>query len=294
MFDTHDLISPMQPVRLPARSVGTVMTGQAAVEDHARYDEMRLMVYAEREVNADKIKIRRNERTVAMRFDSVGYFNQVYHLDEESVRQLEEWEAFFDGVAAPPKFYIAADANRAVVAEQLAGAGLRVDTSVVRLGLEADAITVDRVVVPPDVSVEAVGPDGVEEFFHTYLDAFEADPAEAKRAEAVANMRRLYGRDGLWFFLARWRGRAAGVGALWCVNGNASLCGGATGKEFRDCGVHRALIQERLRSIAIMGGRWVSAWAEKGSRSHRNMIRAGFQLLVEDQVWRRPTAAAYP
>lgn len=290
----HELISPLLPAGMASRLGGVSMSAQAAAEDHARYDEMRLTVYAEREVNAGKIRIRREDRTVAMRFDSVGYFNQVYHLDEKSVRHLGEWEAFFDGLESRPKFYIAVDANRKVVAERLAAAGLRPEGSVVRLGLDADAIQVDRAVCEPDVAVEAVGPDGVEEFFRTYLDAFEADPAETKRAEAVANMRRLYGRTGLWFFLARWGGRAAGVGALWCSNGKASLCGGATGKDFRDRGVHRALIHERLRVIAEMGGHGVSAWAEKDSRSHHNMVRTGFRLLVEDQVWRRPRTAACP
>lgn len=279
-------LSPLpHPAPAPSPGILDPEKARAAVEEHAAYDLMRLRIYAGRAANADKIQIQPFGRAVAMRFSAVGYFNQVYHLDVEAVEQLPQLEAFFAGGAHRPKFHIAPDTDRAAVAQRLRAAGYRPDHTVVRLAVELAEAPLSAEPRAGALRVEAMKPDGAREFFTTYLDAFESDPGPAKREDALANMCRLQGAAGLWFYLAKWQGQPAGVGVLHCAGKQASLCGGATKAIHRDNGVHAALIAARLQQARTVGAEWVSSWADKDGASHRNLLLAGFRLLVEDEVW---------
>ncbi len=275
--------SSLSPTLNPA--ISDPATARAAVEEHAAYDLMRLRIYAGRAANAGKIRIQNFGRAVAMRFNTVGYFNQVYHLDLESVEQLPQLEAFFAGTNHRPKFHIAPDTDRVAVAQRLLAAGYAPDHTVVRLGLELEEAPLAVGRLPEAITVEAMNAHGAGEFFTTYLDAFESDSSPAKREDALANMSRLFGAAGLWFYLAKWQGQSAGVGVLHCAGQQASLCGGATKAAHRDNGVHAALIAIRLKQARALGAEWVSSWADKDGASHRNLLLAGFSLLYEDSVW---------
>lgn len=228
-----------------------------------------------------------------MRFASIGYFNQIYHLDLAAVERLPELESFYAGSNWRPKVYIAAATDREAVAGRLRRAGFVPDHTVVRLGMRLTPNrTQHRQSSPLSFAITAVAPNEFDEFWHTYLEAFGADPAPLKREDAVANMRLLRCCPGLHFYVAKWEENAVGVGLLRCLGSQASLCGGAVKEPFRNLGAHGGLLAARLQQASDLGAQWISAWADKDGASHRNLVAAGFSLLFEDVVWMRPRASA--
>ena len=241
-----------------------ILDCRRAVEEHARYDTIRLEVYAGRKANAGRIAFRRASRAVAMRFASIGYFNQIYHLDLEALPHLSKLEDFVREGGWHPKVCVAPDTDRLAVEGRLESEGFVPHHTVVRLGLRLSPRPSIALEAPEELSVNPVNPDGFEEFFQTYLDAFGADGAPEKRADAVSNMVRLRNCPSLRFHLARWNGQAVGVGVMHCEGEQASLCGGAIKEPFRNMGVHAALLAVRIEQARRLGATWVSAWADKG------------------------------
>ena len=261
----------------------------AAIGEHARYDERRLRIYAARETNAENIAVRRFGRAVAMRFSSVGYFNQVYHFDVAAVSRLGEVESFYAGLGFRPKIYVAPDTDRPWVMARLRDAGYEPNHSMVRL---ARSVSEPVSTECSDTEVRVLDPANVAPYFDLYLDAFGADPDPLKRSEAVANMSLLIQDPELWFYEVKWQGESAGIGILQCTGQQASLCGGATKQAYRGQGVHRALIAKRILQAQALGAERISSWAETDGESHQNLARMGFRLLYEDVVWQRPVRTA--
>ncbi len=73
-------------------------------------------------------------------------------------------------------------------------------------------------------------------------------------------------------------GEVAGGCGLSIRNGVASLYGDAVLPAFRGRGVHRAMIDERLRRAAAAGCDLAAAGTVPGSTSHRNYARLGFEV----------------
>lgn len=257
------------------------------VKSHADYDALRLAVYAERPENRGRIAVRRVGRAVAMRFADVGYFNQVYHADVATLARWGEIEDFFAGGGHRPKIYVTPGEERSRVEEGLRARGFAPGYAVVRLDREVgEGEPVETRGV--EIAVEPVGADAVDEFFGTYLDAFGAVLSEPRRAAALANLRGLYGRPELGFWLARCEGEAAGVGLMYRAGDLVFFSGGATLERFRGRGVQTALIAARLRAARETGARRATSWAEHGGRSERNLVRAGFTVVYADAAWSRP------
>lgn len=257
------------------------------IEGFAAYDEMRLSVYAARAGNPGRIAIRRFGSAVAMRFPAVNYFNQVYHLDEDALDYLDEIEEFYRREGVSPKLFVAPDTDREAVFGRLFDAGYSPVEKLVRLASSRLAAPPAR--RAPDLEVERVRADRVDEFFNTYLDAFGADPAPARRAAALANMRLLHAREELHLFLTRREGRPVGIGVLHHQGDTGCLCGGATLPEYRRSGSQTLLIAERMRQAAGLRCKVLTCWTESGGQSHANLGRAGFREVYHDSVWmRRP------
>ena len=111
----------------------------------------------------------------------------------------------------------------------------------------------------------------------------------AWRDAAKVDLRRTIAIDGATHLLAFWAGEPAGVGDLRIRNEVATLGGGAVRPEFRQRGVHTALLRHRLRLAAQAGAELVISGAAYGSASHRNQQRLGLQLAYVESTWARIT-----
>jgi len=87
-------------------------------------------------------------------------------------------------------------------------------------------------------------------------------------------------------FLAEMQG-TPGAAAVLCIHeGVALLAGSATVPELRRCGLHRALLDERMRYAFDQGCDLAMMVAEPGSHSQRNAEGKGFRIAYTRTKWR--------
>ncbi len=95
----------------------------------------------------------------------------------------------------------------------------------------------------------------------------------------------LLNRPGWKLYLAFWDGVPAAVAMMHTANNIASFTLAATAPDYRQKGLHTALLQWRLHEAYKAGCELVAAQASFGSSSQHNMERAGMQLAWTRAVW---------
>ena len=108
------------------------------------------------------------------------------------------------------------------------------------------------------------------------------------RATAEAVMGDMAAVPGLFRYLARRDGAAAGGASLRLSEGVAQLCGAATLPEHRRRGVQAALLSARLEAAGRAGCDVAVVTTQPGSKSQENAQRQGFELLYTRAVLVRP------
>ncbi|SFJ88138.1 hypothetical protein SAMN04487936_10555 [Halobacillus dabanensis] len=95
-------------------------------------------------------------------------------------------------------------------------------------------------------------------------------------------------QSGRWaFYLARVEGEPAGVGVLFVKNGIATLAASATVPEYRNHGVQKALINQRIIKAMDSNCHLIVGQAAYGSVSQRNMERAGLKIAYTNSIWEK-------
>ncbi|TBL75687.1 GNAT family N-acetyltransferase [Paenibacillus thalictri] len=95
----------------------------------------------------------------------------------------------------------------------------------------------------------------------------------------------LYGRPGWKFYLAAVDGEPAGVGVMYRSGGLASFTFAAVLPQFRNRGVHAALLHARALEAARHNCFWIVSQAAYVSASFRNMQRVGMLLGYTRATW---------
>ena len=139
------------------------------------------------------------------------------------------------------------------------------------------------------LTTEIIGREGFREWFNVAVESFAnmdgsgstADP-EMSREELERVLGEVTGPDvfdGMTRYLARVDGEPAGEAALNVDDRLAHLAGSGTVPRFRGRGVQKALISRRLADARQQGCDLAVVVTAPGSRSQRNVMRRGFQLL---------------
>lgn len=248
----------------------------------------------------------------ALCFNDVGYFNRVYNFGSDSVPILPEiLERYSRCWGRAGRYGIELIARQgfelASVGNKLLEAGFRPGDLMVRLGLSLECEQpflergnreclpgdgLDDSLRQRDVRV-AIRQPRLEEFervLDLYLEGFEAPRGNHEGAKR--NMMQLFAQPE---FLTWCAFEANGgsdclpvaLGMLYLTDGVAVLAAGVTGKEYRNRGLHEAMIQLRVAHAKSIGCRAIFTWTQYDGQSHRNLIASGFEELRVDQVWRR-------
>jgi hypothetical protein len=127
-----------------------------------------------------------------------------------------------------------------------------------------------------DVQVHAAEPHEHEEYVRAVISGFfgrtELTEEETRLGSTLFHM------PCTTAFIATVGGHTAGGGGMSVRNKVASLFGDATLPEYRNRGVHGAVIQARMRVGAERGCDVITAGTLPGSGSQRNFERHGFQV----------------
>jgi GNAT superfamily N-acetyltransferase len=240
----------------------------------------------------------------ALRFDDVGYFNRVYDFGADTVARIDEIMEFY-GIHGRLQAPAGTTPRRGV--ELIAGEGFELSDAadtlrrhgfqpakrMVRLGMElsdSDARVEDerRVLREPaeqDCCFRPLAcPEEVDAMLSLYLEGFNV-PRE-RHASAKVNMRELVRRPELHIWVACRGSDMIGLGMLYQASRTALLAAGVTRDAYRQQGIHRRLIELRIRRAARTGCRSIVTWTDHGGASHRNLQSQGMRMLRGDWVWR--------
>lgn len=139
-----------------------------------------------------------------------------------------------------------------------------------------------------DVEVEPVETADVSAWCALYVDAHGWDYTGDERATWIAGLEVQYTAPG---FALRWGlldGRRVGISASFHTGGGeAYLTNSAVLPDCRGRGVHRAMIDHRVRELRAAGATHVGVDAKPYSTSQRNLERAGFRMAYQKTHWER-------
>lgn len=265
----------------PSFRVSNLPFAQNAARVLVEFERFRLGLYQSRPGNPDRISTRRVGDAWCLRFPAVRYFNQVQGVGDAEAERLDEIAAFYADLPAGYTLQVAPDADRAAVFSRLINRGFTIASRSVRV-LHRRPRPVG-LAHPPGLTLAPLQATEADEFFLLYLECFGADPRG--HAAALANMRLLAGQPELHSFIARINGQAVGLGMLFVADGLAYFCAGAVRPAWRRLGLQAIFLDERLRLCAELGCELAVSWTTEGSVSHRNLLRAGFELSYLDPIW---------
>ena len=264
---------------LPALDLKAAVQGLRHVQ---AYDVLRLETYRKKENLTERIRLSRLGSAMALRFDDVGYFNRVYCADETVFERLPEIEDRYRGgphgceLVGPPSADL--DGGSRVISRS----GWEPASRFVWLY----APDVNALAPPPQAAFDIRPPEPRHrmQFLLAYLQAFEAQ--EDRIPSALCNMRHLFDRPELDFFMASHGDRLAGVGMMMRRDNAALLCAGAALPDFREKGCHSALLTARIRLAAEYGCEEIYSWAILGGQSQANLEKAGLAPVGVTTAWR--------
>lgn len=220
----------------------------------------------------------------ALNAPEAGFFNTVHGLQPSQAGEL-------DTIFATPRRHgirlraLALPGSLdAALASALIDAGLRPESWWSILYREATAVPV---VCPPGVTIARATADDAVSFAEVCCAGFgigHDDPAGAVRAIS----RWVTDIPDFSCYLARYEGRPAAIGVLYCEGGLGYLAAAATHPDCRGQGCQTALIAQRVHDAAAAGCELAVVHTSYASTSQRNQERAGFRLAATCQTWTAP------
>jgi hypothetical protein len=254
---------------------------QAATAIDIAYTRDRLAVIAGAPGNPFGVEIRDYGRGTAFQARAMPSpnFNRAVGFTDETLdgaRQVMDWFK-----ATGSRFDIAPGLETRRLRDLLAGRGY------MQAEFHATLVAGPKLpeATPSAVDVRRVqSAEDLEHFLDVYLAGWGMP--EVIWHGAKANMRGWRDRDGWTLYLGEYRGQPAGAAVLFVADGVAYLADAATAPEFRDHGVHRALLDRRCADAAQLGVQHIFSQAAYLSTSYRNMIGKGLGLLYNQVIWR--------
>jgi len=108
------------------------------------------------------------------------------------------------------------------------------------------------------------------------------------KEHVAKNNKVLHNNEHWTIYLATIEDKPVGIGVLFAYDGIGSLAASVTHPEFRNKGVHRALVFKRLQQAIGHNCHLVVGQAEYGSVSQNNMEKTGMKIAYTKSIWTKP------
>lgn len=135
--------------------------------------------------------------------------------------------------------------------------------------------------------VDSTDPAQVDECARVAMSGFAAATSSAAEA-SLDSMRQAIRLPRTTAIVARVKGRVVAAAALEIVGAVACLFGASVLPELRRRGIHRSLLQARLREAARRGAEFATIGSRPGTSTERNVRRLGFELIYMRTAFVRP------
>jgi GNAT superfamily N-acetyltransferase len=99
----------------------------------------------------------------------------------------------------------------------------------------------------------------------------------------------LYTKEGWHFYLASVDNEPAGVGVLFIKDEVAILTDTSTIPKFRNLGIQKLLIKERIKQARKMNCNYIVGQTCVGSTGQLNMEKMGMKIAYTKAIWNRQT-----
>jgi len=133
------------------------------------------------------------------------------------------------------------------------------------------------------ISIREFEENEFETFGDIYTKSFNM-PSFLKGFVAQNN-KVLHNNEHWTIYLASFKGEPAGIGVLYEYGGTATLAASATIPQFRNKGIHSALIMNRLQQAKRNKCNMIVGQAAYGSVSQKNMERSGMKIAYTKAIW---------
>lgn len=222
-------------------------------------------------------------RTIAIKAAGGRPSNKVLCFGQDDLGRLAEILDFYSEDNLTPRFYLAPMGFTRQVAQQLTAAGFgqcRFEQAIL-YGIPHDS----QAELPGLTTIEGVTDENLEEFIRTTADGFDwRDPWRGAAMEEL----RAQNTNGSFRYIASYDGKPAGVAVLRVDGDNvAHLADGAVTPDFRNRGLHLALVRHRLNQAHRLGCSLVIGAAAFNSTSFQNQQRAGLRLAYVESEWHK-------
>lgn len=136
----------------------------------------------------------------------------------------------------------------------------------------------------PEISIRRLEKNEFDIFAEIYVKGFQMH--DFVKSGVAENNKILY--DENWkFYLASVKNEPAGIGVFFVKNGIATLAASATLPDYRNKGIHTALLKKRINEAQSMNLGLVVGQADFGNTSQTNMQRLGMNIAYTKVIRER-------
>lgn len=253
------------------------------IQSEADFFNSRISSIGERDGNPEGVEIRTFGQTAAFYIKTMpwGLFNSVKGFTRDDAGSLDEIMAFYRERNRPFQLDIDPSGAGPECLKTLAEHGLyQAGFHAVLYGLPSPTPPT----LPPAVTIiELEDEADFDRFAGVHCVGSGMDIAH--KHHFANNNIGLLGRPGWRLYLALWNGVPAAVAMMHTANNIASFTLAATAPDYRQKGLHTALLHWRLHEACKAGCELVAAQTSFGSSSQHNMERAGLKLAWTRAIW---------
>ncbi|MFD2044177.1 GNAT family N-acetyltransferase [Ornithinibacillus salinisoli] len=207
-------------------------------------------------------------------------YNTVKGITGDDVAYLDEIISFYQDKDIPVRFEISPASATLELFQRLHKQGFyQRDFHTTLYGAVNDL----KVSEDASIAIRMLEQDEFDLYAELYVRGFSMP--DFLKEFVAQNNEVLHSKEQWQFYLATKEDDPVGIGVLFVKGGIGTLAAAATAPEYRNQGVHRALVSYRIKDAKKLGCQLIVGQASFGSTSQCNMERAGLRIAYTKAIW---------